>query len=228
MDFNPDHSLMGVLFFSGRILTASCLTNLLLGTTAGVFLALNPRKRVTRCIDTLATLPLVFPPVGLGFFLLILLGRNGLIGRGLDRFFDVSLIFSPAGVFLAAFVASFPLMLKSVQTSASSLNRSLLEAASLQGADRGQVLCYIILPNIRMGILSGLTLTVGRSLGEVGITLMLGGNISGRTETISLAIYNAVFEGNYGKAAFLSLLLAGISLILFTFIQRRNDNGERE
>ncbi len=223
MVFKTDPALAGVLLFSGRILIMSCLANLLLGTVSGVHLALNPQKKTTRAIDIMATLPLVFPPIGLGFFLIILFGRSGIIGRGLSRIFNVSLIFSTTGVFLAALIASFPLMLKAVQTSASGLNRSLLEAASLQGAGRFQILRFIVLPQIKTGIVTGLTLTVGRSLGEVGITLMLGGNIAGKTETISLAIYNAVFEGDYRKAGFLSLLLAAIALILFSLIQRRSD-----
>ena len=226
MAYRADPALAGVLLFSGRILLLACLANLALGTLSGVHLALNPERKSTRIIDTLAALPLVFPPIGLGFFLIVLFGRGGPIGRGLSRIFNVSLIFSTTGVFLAALIASFPLMLKSVQTSASGLNRSLLEAAALQGADKGQILRYIVLPQIRTGIVSGLTLTVGRSLGEVGITLMLGGNIAGKTETISLAIYNAVFEGDYRRAAFLSLILAGIALVLFSLLQRRNSNEE--
>ncbi len=227
MAFNPDPALAGVLLFSGRILGLSCLANLILGTVTGVHLALNRQRRSTRIVEVLSTLPLVFPPVGTGFFLVLLFGRNGPLGKGLSGLFHVSLVFSAGGVFLAAFIASFPLMLKSVQTAAAGLNRSLLEAAALQGADRGQILRHIVLPQIRTGILSGLTLTAGRSLGEVGITLMVGGNIAGRTETISLAIYNAFFEGDYRKAALLSLLLASIALVLFSIMQR-SDSYEKE
>lgn len=212
--------LVVVMLFSGKILFASCLINLLIGTPVGIYLALNGSKRSCRIIDIATALPLVFPPIGLGFFLIVLFGRNGVLGKSMDFLFNQSIIFSPMGVFLASFIASFPLMLKAVQSSAVSLSSSILEMAALQGANRVQILLHIVLPNIKMGIMSGLTLTIGRSLGEVGITLMLGGNIIGKTETISLAIYNAVFEGNFHRAALLSILLAGVSVCLFTFIQR--------
>jgi molybdate transport system permease protein len=224
MVFKGDPAVIGILLFSGRIVLTACLMNLILGTGTGVWLALNRESRLSGVIETIATLPLVFPPVGLGFFLIILFGRNGIIGRGLDNIFNINLIFSSTGVLLAAFIAGFPLMLKSVQTSALSLNKSILEMAAIQGADKAQILRLIILPNIRTGILSGLTLTAARSLGEVGVTLMLGGNIRGKTETISLAIYNAVLEGDYHRAYRLSFLLAGLSIILFTLLQRSQNN----
>ena len=206
------------LIFSCKIIFYVCFLNIILGSITGVFLAKKDTV-FTRIIDILVSLPMVFPPIALGFFLLLILGRSSFLGRWLDLV-NISVIFSPAGVLLAAFVAGFPLMVKSVKTSASSLDNSMLEMAELQGASRIQVLLYIIIPNIRTGIFSGLTLSAGRALGEVGMTLMLGGNIIGRTETISLAIYNSVFDGNFSRATVLSAVLAVSSVILFLIIQQ--------
>ena len=145
------------LIFSCKIIFYVCFLNIILGSITGVFLAKKDTV-FTRIIDILVSLPMVFPPIALGFFLLLILGRSSFLGRWLDLV-NISVIFSPAGVLLAAFVAGFPLMVKSVKTSASSLDNSMLEMAELQGASRIQVLLYIIIPNIRTGIFSGLTLS---------------------------------------------------------------------
>jgi molybdate transport system permease protein len=210
--------LPGILLFTGKILAVVCASNIFFGTWVGVCLA-KRRTHLARFLDVLVSLPLVFPPVASGFFLLMVLGRHGCIGQGLLSVFNVTVIFSPLGVFLAAFLASFPLMVKSVKSSAMMIDRSIIEMAYTQGASWNQTLVYIIIPDIKNGILSGLTLSAARSLGEVGMTLILGGNITGRTETISLAIYNAVFDGDFYRATVFSLVLAGVSLIFFMAIQ---------
>lgn len=217
--------LLQTIIFTAKILATSCLINLLAGTATGVILS-RKDSPLCRILDILVALPMVFPPIAMGFFLVIVFGRGGLIGNFLSSVFDFSIIFSPVGVFIASFVAGFPLMVKSVRSAASQLDISILESARIQGADTLQILTYIIVPNIKVGILSGLTLSAARSLGEVGMTLLLGGNISGRTETISLAIFNAVFEGYFTKAALLSLLLGFVSLLLFFAIQQmeRDEN----
>ncbi|MDC7125328.1 MAG: ABC transporter permease subunit [Spirochaetales bacterium] len=212
------------LIFSIKIILAVCGLNLVIGSLTGVYLARH-NSIFSRIIDILVSLPMVFPPIAMGFFLLLVFGRNSFLGRWLDTI-NLSVIFSAAGVLLAAFIAGFPLMVKSVKTSASALDDSILEMAELQGASRTQIILYIIIPNIRMGIFSGLTLSSGRALGEVGMTLMLGGNIIGKTETISLAIYNSVFDGNFDRAMFLSVVLAVTAIILFMLIQRMEVNYE--
>jgi molybdate transport system permease protein len=215
-----------ILLFSARILLAVSVMNLIIGSLLGVILALHDTKRF-RIIDTLISLPLVFPPIALGFFLIILFGRQGIIGLGLYKFFNINVIFSALGVFIAAQMASFSLMTKSVKAAASVLNKSMIEMAAIQGAGRWQTIYLIIIPNIKTGILTGLALSSGRALGEVGMTLLLGGNISGRTETISLAIFNAVFEGNFQRAGLLSTLLAMIAIGLFMVIQQM-EKDERQ
>jgi molybdate transport system permease protein len=215
-----------ILLFSARILLAVSVMNLIIGSLLGVILALHDTKGF-RIIDTLISLPLVFPPIALGFFLIILFGRQGIIGLGLYKFFNINVIFSALGVFIAAQMASFSLMTKSVKAAASVLNKSMIEMAAIQGAGRWQTIYLIIIPNIKTGILTGLALSSGRALGEVGMTLLLGGNISGRTETISLAIFNAVFEGNFQRAGLLSTLLAMIAIGLFMVIQQM-EKDERQ
>lgn len=192
--------------------------HLVAGVISGFFF--TRKKRFFAFIaDVLITLPLVFPPIATGFMLLLLLGRNGLLGSPLLTL-GLEIIFSRSGVFIASFIAGLPLVVKSVQVAVENLNPSLSEAAWTLGKSRVQTYRCVVLPSIKPALLSGLIFSLGRSLGEVGITLMLGGNIIGKTETISLAVYNAVFEGNFEKAAILSTLLALISIALFYALKK--------
>ncbi len=169
--------------------------------------------------DAVITLPLVFPPIATGFLLLLLLGRHGVFGTPLLAM-GYEIIFSRSGVFIASFIAGLPLVVKSVQAAVAGMGNSLAEAAWTLGKSRLQTYIFVVLPTIRYALLTGLILSLGRSLGEVGITLMLGGNIVGKTETVSLAVYNAVFEGNFEKAALLSMLLGIISLAMFYALRK--------
>lgn len=192
------------------------------GISLGYALA-SGRSGFRMFLDALVTLPLIFPPIATGFLLLLLLGRYGVIGRFLSEH-GVEIIFSPAGVYLAAFLSGLPLVVKPVQSAIENIETSLREASYALGKHELSTFVNVILPNIKRSVMAGLTLSVGRSFGEVGITLMLGGNISGRTETVSLAIYNAVFEGNLQKAMAFSGLLAVLSLLAFWGMNRLGEN----
>ena len=178
------------------------------------YLLTGKKKLFGTFADAIITLPLVFPPIATGFLLLILLGRTGWIGASLQAL-GPEIIFSRNGVFIASFIAGLPLVVKSVQAAIAEMSPSLPEAAWTLGKSRFETYLFVVLPAIRHSLFTGLILSLGRSFGEVGITLMLGGNIIGKTETVSLAIYNAVFEGNFEKAAVFSLLLGVISFAMF-------------
>jgi molybdate transport system permease protein len=165
---------------------------------------------------------MIFPPMALGFFIVFLLGKNGLIGNWLWNCFHFKIIFSFWGLLIAAYVVGLPYMVKSIQTARRQIPQSLIEAAETMGKSKFLITMKIILPNIQQGLLSGLLLSLGRSLGEVGISLMLGGNIVGRTETISLSIYNAVFEGDFKTAAIFSGILSVIAILILLILERIN------
>ncbi|NTW55878.1 MAG: ABC transporter permease subunit [Chlorobiaceae bacterium] len=194
------------------------LLHLAAGISAGYFFTCK-RNLVISVADTIITLPLVFPPIATGFLLLMLLGRNGVIGAPLSAV-GQEIIFSKSGVFIASFIAGLPLVCKSVQAAVEGMNPSLVEAAWTLGKNRFQTYRSVVLPTISRALIAGLILSMGRSLGEVGITLILGGNIIGKTETVSLAVYNAVFEGNFEKAAVLSLMLGVVSILLFYALRK--------
>lgn len=176
-------------------------------------------------LDTLVTLPLVFPPIAVGFFLLLLLGKNGFIGR-LFEHYNISFVFSFSGLVIAGFVAGLPLMVKPLQSAIELFPKAIKEASYLSGKGKFITLLLIILPSIKKSLFACLIIASARAMGEVGITLMLGGNIIGKTDTISLAIYNAVFDGEHELALVLSGVLVIISLIFFLglhFLQRERN-----
>ncbi|ABB24399.1 molybdate ABC transporter permease subunit [Pelodictyon luteolum] len=213
----PD-GIAGPLELSLSTAAVTLVLHLAAGVLAGYFL--TGRRSVFQTIaDGIVTLPLVFPPIATGFLLLLLLGRQGIIGQGLQAL-GTDIIFSRNGVWIASFIAGLPLVVKSMQTAVEGMPPSLSEAAWTLGKSRLHTYLFVILPAARNALLTGLVLSVGRSLGEVGITLMLGGNISGKTETVSLAIYNAVFEGNLDRALILSGLLALFSLSMFHLLKK--------
>lgn len=166
------------------------------------------------------TLPLVSPPIATGFLLLMLLGRRSMIGGFLQKTIGLEMIFSFWSVVLAAFIAGLPRVVKPVQASILGKTTRLIEAAYVLGKSPATTFFKVVLPSIRKSILIGLSLAFARSLGEVGVTLMLGGNISGKTSTISLEVYNAVFTGEYDQALVLVVFLGTVSLLLIILTRR--------
>jgi molybdate transport system permease protein len=142
------------------------------------------------------------------------LGRRSLLGGWLREQLGVELLFSFWGVVLAACIAGLPLITKQVQAAVRRDTTGLIEAAYVLGKSRSTTFFCVVLPSIRRSVAIGLFLAFARSLGEVGITLMLGGNIAGRTNTVSLEVYNAVFTGEYDRALVLVALLGTVSFLL--------------
>jgi molybdate transport system permease protein len=214
-----DPALIEPALLSLKIAAATLVLHFILGTLIGWALA-QPAWPGRTLLDALVTLPLVFPPIALGFFLLLLFGRRSSVGQWLDASFGISLVFSVEGVLLASVVAGLPLVVKPIEAATAGVSRSLGEASRTLGRNEAETFAFVILPNIRGAIVAGLVLGTARSLGEVGITLMLGGNIVGRTNTVSLEVYNAVFNGEYGRAAALSALLGLVSIVVFALLRR--------
>lgn len=173
-----------------------------------------------RALSFVVTLPLVFPPVALGYLLLLLFGRGGLLGGILDEA-GLSIVFSENAVFLAAFIAGLPLVVRPIEAALSGERLKSLEfAACVHGANVVTVFRRVTLPLVRGQILAGLLLGISRASGEVGITMMIGGNISGKTNTLSLEIFNAVSRADFDAATALCLLLSAFTLIIFAVLDR--------
>ncbi len=209
--------------FSALLTVRVCLACLALHALTAIPLArlgMTKKPLLRRMVNFVITLPLVFPPMAMGFLLLMLLGRNGWGGMALQQAFGVSLVFSQGGIILAAWLAGLPLVIKPVQTALA--NPDLLrfeQAARVCGASPRSCFFLVTLPLIRHGLGAGLLLGITRAMGEVGISLMLGGNIAGRTNTLSLEVFNAVSTGEFQRAALLCSILAIISLLLYLGIE---------
>ncbi len=204
---------------------AACLVLLLLaGPPVALWLA-RSRRLLARAAEFVITLPLVFPPIALGYLLLLALGRTSVIGAFLEESFGIRLIFSEAGVILAAFIAALPLMVRPLQVAlASEKLKELEETARVCGATPLRTLFLVTLPLARNALVTGLLLGLARASGEVGITMMLGGNIADRTNTLSLEIFNCVSRGDFDAATGLCLLLAGFAALVclvLHFVQAR-------
>jgi molybdate transport system permease protein len=165
--------------------------------------------------EALFTLPLVLPPVVTGFILLVLIGKQGPIGRFLGEYFHTQIIFTPYAAILAGTVVAFPLMYQSTKAALQSVNTTLEDAARTLGAGEWRVFFTITLPLAWPGLVAGLVLSFARALGEFGATIMVAGNIPGKTQTIPLAIYFASESNDLTRAGAYVLI---ISVITFSMI----------
>ena len=155
-------------------------------------------NRLKGLADAIITLPMVLPPTVVGFFLLLLLGKRSVLGKILLQW-DVSLVFTWKAAVIAAIVVSLPLMYRTARGAFEQLDPNILYAARTLGASEWRIFWHILLPNARSGILAGLVLSFTRALGEFGATIMFAGNIPGKTQTMSTAIYAAVQANDYAK-----------------------------
>lgn len=164
-------------------------------------------------IEALIMLPLVLPPTVAGFFLLLLLGKNGPLGSLLD-YFGIQIIFSWWAAAIASAVVALPLMYQGVKSSLESIDLNLEQVARTLGAGETRVLRTITLPLSWPGIVSGVVMAFTRSLGEFGATLMVAGNIPGKTQTIPVAVFSDALSGDMASAGYMVMILVAISFSL--------------
>ena len=197
-----DSSVWITLALTLKVAGFATAINLVLGVAVGWWLA---RKRFVgrEFVDALLTLPLVLPPTVLGYYLLVLIGKRGWFGAWLQDSFGINLIFTWQGAVIAATLVAFPLILKSARTAFEAVDPQLEQAARVLGLAEWAVFFRVTLPMAGPGILAGALLVFARSLGEFGATLMVAGSIPGRTQTLSIAVYEAVQAGQDDQAAFL-------------------------
>lgn len=214
-----DPVTLGCLTLTLRVATVTMPLLAVCGVGMGYILG-RARGQWVGVLDLFTTLPLIFPPIATGFLLLLFLGRRSPVGAWLQATWGVQIIFSFWGLVLAAFIAGLPLIAKQVQAAVRRETGQLIEMAQVLGKGPVVIFFRVVLPSLRRSIVIGLSLALARILGEVGVSLMLGGNISGRTNTISLEIYNAVFTGEYDRALVLVAILGGVALVLLTLTRQ--------
>lgn len=165
-------------------------------------------------LEALFALPLVLPPVVTGFVLLVLIGKQGPIGKLLSEAFHTQIVFTPYAAILAATVVAFPLMYHSTKAAFQGVDHNLEDAARTLGAGTWKVFWTITIPLSWPGLISGMVLSFARALGEFGATIMVAGNIPGKTQTIPLAIYFAAEANDLTMAGAYVLIISGITFCL--------------
>ncbi|MBV8841752.1 MAG: molybdate ABC transporter permease subunit [Bryobacterales bacterium] len=204
------------LWLSLRVAFVSTMLAIALGLSIAYLLA-NRDFRGKEIVDAAVTLPLVLPPTVIGFYLLVVIGRASPLGRIWEQIFRSPLVFTWKAAVIAALLHSLPLLVKSARAALESVDRSCERAARTLGASEWRLFWRVTLPLARRSIMAASALAFARSLGEFGATLMVAGNIPGRTQTVALAIYDAYENGNTTVALTLVLVISAVALGILTF-----------
>ncbi len=190
MDLSP-------LFISLKVAFTATLITIFTGIAAARYVL--KIKRLKGFIDGLFTLPMVLPPTVVGFFLLLLLGKNSVLGKLLIQM-NINVVFTWVGAVIASTVVSFPLMYRTVRGALEQFDINIIYAARTLGIKESKIFWTIVIPNVIPSLIAGTILTYARALGEFGATMMLAGNIPGKTQTMSVAVYSAVQAGDINTA----------------------------
>ena len=210
MDFRPFYISIQVAFFTTGI-------TFFLGLAAAN--AVYKMKRGKGIIDAFCTLPMILPPTVAGFFLLLVFGRNSFVG-GFLHSIGLSIVFSRAGAVVAAIFVAFPLMYRTARGAFEQIDQNVIYAAETLGFGKIKIFWTLKVPMAKAGILAGTILAFARALGEFGATIMLAGNIPGRTQTMAIAVFSAVSGGNRQVAYIWVAILSAMSftmIILMNF-----------
>ncbi len=207
------------LWLSLRVAVLSTAIALVVGLWLAWVLA-NREFRGKEVLDAAVTLPLVLPPTVLGYYLLVLLGRASPLGKAYEAVFGSPLVFTWQAAVVAALFHSGPLLVKFLRAALESVDRSYERAARSLGASEWRVFLRVSMPLARRSILAAAALAFARSLGDFGVTIMIAGNIPGRTQTVAVAIYDAVEAGNGALARTLVLVISLVALVTLSIANR--------
>ena len=218
MDYTP-------LWISVKVAVTATVFTFLLGLLAArLVVNMGKWKGV---VDGILSLPMVLPPTVVGFFLLILFGKNGGLGKVLEQL-GAGVLFTWQGAVLAAIVVAFPIMYRTARGALEQVDHNLIHAARTLGMSEMQIFFRILLPVARPGIVAAAILAFARALGEFGATIMIAGNIPGRTQTMSLAIYTAMQSGNRELAyrwVAIIMVISFVTMFLMNYLVERKDTG---
>jgi len=201
------------LWLTLKVAGVATLATFLVGVNLA-FLVARSRFWGREGLDAFCTLPLVLPPTVMGYYLIVLIGRRGWLGHWLQEVWGISLIFTWQGAALAAAVVSLPLIFKSARAAFEEVDANLENAARTLGQSEAAVFFRVSLPLAWRGILAGAMMAFARSMGEFGATLMVAGNLPGKTQTLSIAVYDAVQAGNDAGATILVLLISVVCITI--------------
>jgi len=209
------------IFLTLRLAATVCTILFLIGMPIASWLTFT-RWRWKFMVESVVALPLVLPPTVLGFYILVALGSQSPVGRWYRALSGHGLPFTFTGLAIASVIYSFPFMVQPMAAAFGQVDRSLINASATLGASRWRTFFRIVLPLSVSGIVTGVVLSFAHTLGEFGMVLMVGGNIPGATETISIAIYDNVQALNYSEANHMALILMGFSFVALSLTYALN------
>lgn len=218
MDFSPLWISLKTAFL------ATIITSII-----GIFISYkmaNYKGRGRGLIDGVLTLPLILPPTVIGFFLLLICGKNGFVGK-IFMSFNKNIIFSWSATVIAATVVAFPMMYRTCRSAFEQIDKNMISAARTLGLSETKIFFKIAIPLAWPGIIGGLVLSFARALGEFGATLMIAGNIPGKTQTMPVAIFFAVEGGDMNKAMLWVLIIVAISFIMIFLLNYWCDTQQK-
>lgn len=218
MDFSPLWISLKTAFL------ATIITSII-----GIFISYkmaNYKGRGRGLIDGVFTLPLILPPTVIGFFLLLICGKNGFVGK-IFMNFNKNIIFSWSATVIAATVVAFPMMYRTCRSAFEQIDKNMISAARTLGLSETKIFFKIAIPLAWPGIIGGLVLSFARALGEFGATLMIAGNIPGKTQTMPVAIFFAVEGGDMNKAMLWVLIIVAISFIMIFLLNYWCDTQQK-
>jgi len=214
-----ESSVLFSIMLSIQVASIATVFVVLTGTAIAYILAMKNFRGKT-LVDVLCTLPLVLPPSVTGYYLIILFGRNGVLGKPLYAWTGWNIMFSWQAAVLASFVVALPLMIRTARAALETVDRDLIRTSYTLGRSEMETFFRITLPLARRGIYAGAILSFARAMGEFGATIMVAGNIPGRTDTMPIAIYSCAGSGDWQKAHILAALFTIISA-LFLLVANR-------
>ncbi|MGL5693666.1 MAG: molybdate ABC transporter permease subunit [Peptostreptococcaceae bacterium] len=210
------------LYISIKTAFVSTIITFVIGIVVSYLMA-NYRGKYKGIIDGVLTLPLILPPTVVGFILLLLIGKNGFIGEFFLKY-DKTLVFSWTATIIASTTVAFPMMYRTTRASFEQIDTNMINAARTLGLSEWKIFYKIAIPLAFPGIIAGVVLSFARALGEFGATLMVAGNIPGKTQTMPLAIFFAV-EGGDMKSAFIwVLIIMSISMLMIIILNYWSEN----
>ncbi|MEN2464900.1 molybdate ABC transporter permease subunit [Ornithinibacillus sp. JPR2-1] len=210
------------IWLSLRVATISGILVILIGTLIGRLFARKSFKGKA-IIETIMMLPIVLPPTVVGFFLIVVFGRNSFVGKIMEWLFHQPIMFTWYAAVVAASIVAFPLMYQSAKSAFQGVDKDIEAAARLDGASEGKLLLFVSIPLASKVLITGCILSFARALGEFGATLMFAGNIPGVTQTIPTAIYVAMESGNLTMAWLWVISIVLISFIMLLFVRVREE-----
>jgi molybdate transport system permease protein len=205
-----DGSVLFSLRLSLQVAAVATVLIVLVGTGMAYILA-SKNFRGREPLDILLTLPLVLPPTVTGYYLILFMGRNGLLGKYLFHWTGWSIMFTWYAAVLASFFVALPLMIKTMRAAIESVDTNLIKVSYTLGHGEFKTFLKVILPLSKKGMIAGAVLSFARAMGEFGATLMIAGNIPGRTATMPIAIYTSASSGDWSKANMMVIFFTLVS-----------------